>query len=152
MLPQSGGADKLGTWRFVAVMERGIGGRGTTLRWEDWPLLVFHLRGSRQAAIENVRIESGREANEYVVNTLGHSISAVPADQIVDSREDATDSGAGDWSTDQWQCRTVMQEAEHCRCDGASNKGRNGLIEDDDVGPWLIVRKGVTLCTRVAVR
>lgn len=58
---------------------------GKTLRREDWSLVVsVHLAESRKEAIEDVRLGSGRELNEYFGATLGQPTPNLPADQVVD--------------------------------------------------------------------
>jgi limonene 1,2-monooxygenase len=68
-----------------AIGEETAAKHGQTLRREDWSLVVpVHLAESRQEAIENVRLGSGRELTEYFGATLGHPVPDVPANQIVD--------------------------------------------------------------------
>jgi len=68
-----------------AIGEETAAAHGKVLRREDWRLVVAcHLAESRQEAIEDVRLGSGREVTEYFSNTLGQPTPDVPADQIVD--------------------------------------------------------------------
>jgi limonene 1,2-monooxygenase len=68
-----------------AIGEETAAKHGKTLRREDWALVVpVHLAESRQEAMENVRLGSGRELTEYFGATLGHPVPDVPAGQIVD--------------------------------------------------------------------
>ncbi len=68
-----------------AIGEETAEKHGKTLRRKDWSLVVpVHLAESRQEAIENVRLASGRETKEYFGATLGHPVPDMPADQIVD--------------------------------------------------------------------
>jgi limonene 1,2-monooxygenase len=68
-----------------AIGEETAEKHGKTLRREDWSLVVsVHLAESRQEALENVRVGSGRELTEYFGATLGHPVPNVPLHQIVD--------------------------------------------------------------------
>ena len=68
-----------------AIGEETAEKHGQTLRREDWALVVsVHLADSRQEALENVRLGSGRELTEYFGATLGHPVPNIPADQVVD--------------------------------------------------------------------
>ena len=68
-----------------AIGEETADKHGKTLRREDWSLVVsVHLAESRQEAIDDIRLASGRETLEYFGATLGHPVPNLPADQIVD--------------------------------------------------------------------
>jgi len=68
-----------------AIGEEAAAAHGKTLQREDWRLVVpCHLAESRQEAIENVRLGSGREVTEYFAGTLGNPAPDVPMDKIVD--------------------------------------------------------------------
>ena len=47
-------------------------------------MVPCHLAESRQEAMENVRLGSGREVTEYFAGTLGNPAPDVPMDKIVD--------------------------------------------------------------------
>jgi len=68
-----------------AIGEETAEKHGKTLRREDWSLVLsVHLAESRKAAMEDVRLGSGRELTEYFGATLGNPVPNVPANQIVD--------------------------------------------------------------------
>ncbi len=68
-----------------AIGEETAEKHGKTLRREDWSLVVsVHLADSRQEALEDIRVGSGRELTEYFGATLGHPVPNVPANQMVD--------------------------------------------------------------------
>jgi limonene 1,2-monooxygenase len=68
-----------------AIGEETAEKHGKTLRRADWSLVVsVHLADSRQEAIEDVRVGSGRELTEYFGATLGNPVPDVPANQMVD--------------------------------------------------------------------
>src|SRR5207245_11056269 len=68
-----------------AIGEETAEKHGKPLRREDWSLVLsVHLAESRKAAMEDVRLGSGRELTEYFGATLGNPVPNVPANQIVD--------------------------------------------------------------------
>src|SRR5256712_111465 len=68
-----------------AIGEETAEKHGKTLRREDWSLVLsVHLAESRQEAMEDVRLGSGRELTEYFGATLENPVPDAPANQIVD--------------------------------------------------------------------